>query len=60
LMNWANVTLDYEDREVGQTTERLAAAQARMVTYGTELLQHKRTQPADDLLSVVTLGIRTR
>lgn len=54
LMNWANVTLDYEDREVGETTERLAQAQARMFKYGTDLLQRKRTQPCDDLLSVVT------
>jgi cytochrome P450 len=54
LMNWANVTLDYEDREVGETTERLAQASAQMFAYGTTLLQHKRTQPSDDLLSVVT------
>ncbi len=54
LMNWANVTLDYEDREVGETTERLAAASARMFEYGSNLLQHKRTHPAEDLLSIVT------
>jgi cytochrome P450 len=54
LMNWANVTLDYEDREVGETSDRLAHAQAQMFVYGTNLLQHKRAQPADDLLSVVT------
>jgi len=54
LMNWANVTLDYEDREVGETTERLAQASARMFEYGSNLLQHKRTHPGEDLLSVVT------
>jgi cytochrome P450 len=54
LMNWANVTLDYEDREVGETTERLAQASARMFEYGSNLLQHKRTHPAEDLLSIVT------
>jgi cytochrome P450 len=54
LMNWANVTLDYEDREVGETTESLAHVSARMFEYGSHLLQHKRTHPADDLLSVVT------
>ncbi|HZA08503.1 cytochrome P450 [Mycobacterium sp.] len=54
LMSWANVTLDYEDREVGETTERLAQAQARMFTYATNLLQRKRTQPSNDLLSIVT------
>jgi len=54
LMNWANVTLDYEDREVGEITERQAQASARMFEYGSNLLQHKLTQPADDLLSIVT------
>jgi cytochrome P450 len=54
LMNWANVTLDYEDREVGEITERQAQASARMFEYGSNLLQHKLTHPADDLLSIVT------
>lgn len=54
LMNWANVTLDYEDREVGETTEGLAQASAQMFEYGSNLLQHKRTHPAEDLLSIVT------
>ena len=54
LMNWANVTLDYEDREVGETSDRLAQAQAQMFVYGTNLLERKRIQPADDLLSIVT------
>ena len=54
LMNWANVTLDYEDREIGEVNDRLVQAQVRMVEYGTELLARKRIQPADDLLSVIT------
>ncbi|RAV03244.1 cytochrome P450 [Mycolicibacter senuensis] len=54
LMNWANVTLDYEDREVGEVSDRLVQAHARMHAYGAELLERKRARPADDLLSVVT------
>lgn len=55
LMNWANVTLDYEDREVGEVSDRLVQAQARMFTYGTGLLERKRAAPpSDDLLSLVT------
>lgn len=55
LMNWANVTLDYDEREVGEVDERIAAAQARMFVYGTELLERKRIEaPAADLLSIVT------
>lgn len=54
LMNWAKITLDYEDREVGEINDRLTQAQAQMFTYGTSLLERKRGQPAEDLLSVVT------
>ncbi|NKY54156.1 cytochrome P450 [Nocardia vermiculata] len=54
LMNWANVTLDYEDREVGEIDDRLAQAQARMFVYGAELLERKRAEPGADLLSIVT------
>ncbi|WP_183504849.1 cytochrome P450 [Mycolicibacterium sp. BK556] len=55
LMNWANVTLDYESREVGEINDRVAQAQARMFTYGTELLVRKRSEPpTTDLLSIVT------
>ncbi|GAY17971.1 cytochrome P450 [Mycobacterium sp. shizuoka-1] len=54
LMNWANVTLDYEDREVGEVNDRVVAAQAQMFAYGTALLERKRAHPADDLLSVIT------
>ena len=55
LMNWANVTLDYEEREIGETSDRVAQAQAQMFTYGTKLLERKRREPpTEDLLSIVT------
>ena len=54
LLNWANVTLDYDDREVGEATARTQQASAEMFAYGTELLALKRREPADDLLSVVS------
>jgi cytochrome P450 len=55
LMNWANTTLDYEERDVGETTERVAQAQLQMMTYGTKLLDRKRSEPpSSDLLSIVT------
>ncbi len=57
LLNWANVTLDYEDREVGEATARTQQASAEMFAYGTTLLERKRRQPADDLLSVVSHGL---
>ena len=56
LLNWANVTLDYEDREVGEATARIQQASAEMFAYGTTLLELKCAEPADDLLSVVSHG----
>lgn len=57
LLNWANVTLDYEDRQVGEATARTQQVSAEMFAYGTTLLELKRREPADDLLSVVSLGL---
>ncbi|KAA1250754.1 cytochrome P450 [Mycobacterium simiae] len=57
LMGWANVTLDYDDREVGEVNDRVTQAHAQMFSYGTDLLERKRTEPADDLLSVVTHAV---
>ncbi len=57
LLNWANVTLDYEDREVGEATARTQQASAEMFAYGTTLLELKLREPADDLLSVVSHGL---
>lgn len=55
LMNWANVTLDYDGREVGEISDRVAQAQAQMFSYGTNLLIRKRSEPlTTDLLSTVT------
>ncbi|MEU5994916.1 cytochrome P450 [Spirillospora sp. NPDC047418] len=52
LMEWANATLDYADRDLGQASEASKRAAAEMFTYGSELLERKRDAPGDDLLSV--------
>lgn len=54
LLEWANVTLDYKDREVGEQSERSQAAAAAMMEYGNKLIEQKRSRPADDIISVVT------
>jgi cytochrome P450 len=56
LFDWANVTLDYEGRELGQSTERTQAAQAEMFAYGSALVAEKQRCPADDMLSAVANG----
>jgi cytochrome P450 len=53
LLAWADATLDYDDREPGQTSERSQQAAAEMFEYGTGLLAAKRRCPADDLLSTI-------
>ncbi len=54
LMAWSNTTLDFEGRELGETSEQVAAAAASMAAYGTALIEEKRTCPGDDIISVVT------
>ncbi len=53
LLEWADATLDHDDRELGQQDDRAAAASADMFTYGTAMLEEKRRCPADDLMSIV-------
>ena len=56
LFAWANATLDYDDRQLGQTSAKTQAAQAQLFQYGTELLAEKRRCPADDILSAAVHG----
>jgi cytochrome P450 len=53
FMAWADATLDYEDREPGETSDRGREASAAMFAYGARLLEEKRACPADDILSVI-------
>ncbi|MEZ5180349.1 MAG: cytochrome P450 [Acidimicrobiales bacterium] len=53
LLAWADATLDYDDRDLGETSDRSQRAAAEMFEYGTELLAAKRRCPADDLLSTI-------
>lgn len=53
LFEWANVTLDYDDRDLGEIGERQAAASAAMFDYGTQLVAAKQGCPDRGLMSVV-------
>ena len=53
LVAWTNATLAYEDRELGQETDDTRQAAAAMAEYATNLIERKRRQPADDVLSAV-------
>lgn len=56
LLEWADATLDYDDRELGGSSERAAAASAAMFAYGDELIARRRSDPGDDLLSAAVHG----
>lgn len=56
LFGWANATLDYDDRDLGASSEKSAAAGAAMFAYGSQLIAEKRRAPGDDLLSAVVHG----
>jgi len=53
LLAWSNATLDFEGRELGESSDRVAEAAASMATYGTELIAEKKQLPGDDIISVV-------
>jgi cytochrome P450 len=53
LLEWADATLDYGDRDPGEVSARSQQAAAEMFDYGTRLLAEKRRCPADDLLSAL-------
>jgi cytochrome P450 len=57
LFHWATTTLDYDDRDLGQHSARTQEAAAAMFEYGARLIQAKRQEPGDDLLSAVVHGL---
>ncbi|HKY15676.1 MAG TPA: cytochrome P450 [Microthrixaceae bacterium] len=56
LVEWADATLDYDDRDLGGLSERALAASASMMEFGSSLIERRRTDPGDDLLSLAVRG----
>lgn len=54
LLEWADATLDYDDRDPGADSTRSQQAAAAMADYTRHLLDRKRRCPAEDILSIVT------
>ena len=59
LFAWANTTLDYDGRDLGEIDAHVQAAQAAMFEYATTLIAEKRRAPGDDMLSAVLHGTIT-
>ena len=56
LFAWANTTLDHDDHDLGEHTEQMAAAGAAMADYATELIEAKRSEPDDGIISAAVHG----
>ena len=53
LVAWTNATLAYDDRDLGEETDRTQQAAAAMAEYSAALIERKRAEPADDILSAI-------
>ena len=53
IFEWTNAFVDYADRDLGQSSERLREAGAGIAAYGRALLARKRARPGEDMLSQV-------
>ncbi|UDY35424.1 cytochrome P450 [Dermatobacter hominis] len=56
LIEWADATLDHDDRDLGGTSDRAAAAAGAMFEYGSALIERRRADPGSDLLSLAVHG----
>ncbi len=56
LAAWADATLSYDHRDLGEDDEASRAASAGLFAYGAALIDEKRRAPGDDLLSALVHG----
>lgn len=56
MIGWADAMLDHDDGDLGSTTDRAAAAAAAMFEYGGALIERRRRDPGEDLLSLAVHG----
>lgn len=56
IFEWTTAFVDYADRDLGESSARLAAAGAGLAAYGRELIAARRARPGDDLFSLALAG----
>lgn len=56
IFAWTTAFVDYADRDLGESSARLAAAAAGLADYGRALIAARRAEPGDDLFSVALAG----
>lgn len=53
IFEWTTAFVDYSDRDLGGSSERLRAAAADLAAYLRDLIARKRRDPGDEMLSLV-------
>jgi cytochrome P450 len=53
VFEWIEYSFDFRDRDAFEETDGTRTAAASLYAYGAELIEAKRVQPTDDMLSVV-------
>lgn len=53
LLHWSNATLDFEGRDLGESSEAATAAAVAMAAYGSELVADRKRSPGDDVISMM-------
>jgi len=53
MFDWTTAIVDYSDRDLGQSSERLREAAAGLADHGRRLIARRRASPEGDMLSIV-------
>lgn len=53
IFEWTSAFVDYTDRDLGESSARLAAAAAGMAAYLRDLVARRRREPGDEMLSLI-------
>ena len=53
MFDWTTAIVDYSDRDLGQSSERLREAATGLADYGRRLIARRRAAPGDDMFSIV-------
>jgi cytochrome P450 len=56
IFEWTTAFVDYADRDLGESSARLAAAAGGLAAYGRELIAMRRARPGDDFFSIALAG----
>jgi cytochrome P450 len=53
MFDWTTAIVDYSDRDLGQSSEKLREAALGLADYGRRLIARRRAEPGGDMFSIV-------